>query len=119
MPSYPVSRNRPGEAPKRPLEELPRPLGLTVQDLTPEVLEKSGLKDPTGVVITKVAPGSEAADKGLREGYVIQEVNRRPVRGEQQFKEAVAAALQEGRRLLLLVTNGRVSQYLVLNPTTE
>jgi serine protease Do len=107
------------ESPKRPPEELQRPLGLTVRDSTSEVAERAAAKDAAGVVVTKVAPGSEAAQKGLREGHVIKEVNRREVHSEQQFKEAVSRALSEGRRILLLVTDGRVSLYVVLNPTKE
>jgi serine protease Do len=71
------------------------------------------------VIVAKVAPGSEAAQKGLREGYVIKEVNRRQINSEQQFKEAVSTALSEGRRILLLITDGRVSLYVVLNPSQE
>jgi serine protease Do len=107
------------EAPKRPPEELQRPLGLTVGDMTPEVAERLPAQEATGVVVTKVAPGSEAAQKGLREGYVIKEVNRREIRSEQQFKDAVSQALSEGHRVLLLITDGRVSLYVVLNPTRE
>jgi serine protease Do len=107
------------EPPKRPREEPPRRLGLTVQDLTPETMERTGLKEQAGVIIVKVSPGSEAAQKGLREGYVIKEVNRQPIHSEQQFKEAVSRALREGRRLLLLITDGRASLYVVLNPSQE
>jgi serine protease Do len=107
------------EPPKPPSEKPPRALGLTVQDLTPEAMERSGLKEAKGVIITKVAPGSEAAEKGLRENYVIQEINRRAVENEQQFKEVVTQALGEKRQILLLITNGRVSQYLVLHPSTQ
>jgi serine protease Do len=87
--------------------------------MTPEVAERLPAQEATGVVVTKVAPGSEAAQKGLREGYVIKEVNRREIRSEQQFKDAVSQALSEGHRVLLLITDGRVSLYVVLNPTRE
>ncbi len=107
------------EPAKRPAEEPQRRLGLAVQDLTPEAAERAKIQGQTGVIITKVAPGSEAAQRGLREGYVIKEVNRRQVQSEQQFKEAVSTALSEGRRLLLLITDGRVSMYVVLNASQE
>ncbi len=118
-PSPEELRGQRREPAKRPPEEPQRRLGLTVQDLTPETAERVKIKEQTGVVIAKVSPGSEAAQKGLREGYVIKEVNRRQVNSEQQFKEAVSAALSEGRRLLLLVTDGRASVYVVLNPSQE
>ncbi len=118
-PSAEELRGEPREKPTRPPEEPPRRLGLTVQDLTPEAAERAGIRGQTGARIAKVSPGSEAAQKGLREGYVIQEVNRRQINSEQDFKEAVAAALSAGRRLLLLITDGRVSLYVVLNPSQE
>jgi len=118
-PSADELRGERREKPKRLPEEPQRRLGLTVQDLTPETAERAKIKEQTGVIITKVSPGSEAAQKGLREGYVIKEVNRRPVHSEQQFKEAVSTALREGRRILLLITDGRVSLYVVLNPSQE
>jgi len=97
-------RGRPEEA---------RPLGLGVQELTPELAEQYGLDNQAGVVITRVTPGSEAAEKGLRAGYVIREVNRKPVKSVAEFEDAVAAALAKGRALLL-VTDGQTSQYVVL-----
>jgi len=100
------------EPQRRPLEQSQR-LGLTVQDLTPELAEQYRLKDQTGVIITRVAPGSEAAEKGLRAGYVVREVNRRPVNNVQEFRDAVAAASSKGRALLL-ITDGQASQYVVL-----
>jgi len=131
-PSAEELRGQRREPAKRPPEEPQRRLGLTVQDLAPQTAEGAEIKESsqsqrsaigspeqTGVRIAKVAPGSEAAQKGLREGYIIKEVNRRPVKSEPQFKEAVAAALREGRRILLLITDGRVSLYVVLNPTQE
>jgi serine protease Do len=84
-----------------------------VQDLTPELAERYGLQDQAGVVITRVAPGSEAAEKGLRPGYVIREVNRQPVHSVTEFKDVVAAASAKGRALLL-ISDGQTSQYVVL-----
>jgi serine protease Do len=104
-----VSRQR--ERRGRPEET--RPLGLAVQDLTAELAERYGLDDQAGVVITRVTPGSEAAEKGLRAGYIIREVNRRPVNSVAEFKDAVAAAAARGRALLL-ITDGQASQYVVL-----
>jgi serine protease Do len=113
-------RGRKREPPQRPVEELPRPLGLTVRDLTSQIAERGAASErQAGVVVAKVQPGSEAAQKGLHEGYVIKEVNRQEVHSEQQFKEAVTNALAEGHRILLLITDGRVSVYVVLNPTAE
>jgi serine protease Do len=100
------------EPAKRSPEQSQR-LGLVVQDLAPELAERYKLKDQIGVIITRVVPGSEAAEKGLRAGYVIKEVNRQPVNNVTEFKDAVAAASAKGRALLL-VSDGQASQYVVL-----
>jgi len=71
------------------------------------------------LLITRVAPGSEAAEKGLRAGYLILEVNRRPVADAGEYRRAVSQAISDNRRVLLLVSNGQVSQYVVLNPSRE
>jgi serine protease Do len=74
---------------------------ITVENLTPEVARELHLSPRTkGVVVTGVNPGSKAAESGLREGDVIQEVNRRPVESEQQFE---AAMRRSGDSALLLV----------------
>jgi serine protease Do len=101
------------QEPQRHSQEQSQHLGLVVQELTPELAEQYGLDNQAGVVITRVTPGSEAAEKGLRAGYVIREVNRQPVNSVAEFKDAVAAASAKGRALLL-VTDGQTSQYVVL-----
>ena len=102
-----------------PQEEEPQRLGLTVRDITSEMAQRFGYEGQEGVIITRVAPGSEAAEKGLRAGYVIREVNRQPVSNVEQYSKAVSEAIGKNRRILLLITNGQVSQYVVLNPTKE
>jgi len=113
-PSLDELRGRQRDRKPPPQDESERGLGLTVWDLTPDLAERFGLSDQTGVIIMKVTAGSEAAEKGLREGHVIWEVNRREVHNVQQFKEMVSQAVSGGRRILLLVTDGRASRYVVL-----
>jgi len=117
-PSAQELRGQPRE-PSRPQDEAQQRLGLSVRDLTPEEAERFGFEEQAGVIITKVVPGSEAAEKGLRAGYVIRGVNRQEISSAQQFKEAVSQSLREGRRILLLITDGQVSQYVVLSPSSQ
>ncbi len=67
-------------------------LGITVQELTPEIARDLGLKRETGVVVTSVEPGSSAADAGIRTGDVIQEVNRKSVKDVEDFSQKIAQA---------------------------
>ena len=62
-------------------------LGIAVQDLTPEMAQGLGLKQATGVVVTRVEPGSPAAEAGLQTGDVIREVNRKPVKNAEVLVE--------------------------------
>src|ERR1041385_2783721 len=81
-------------------------LGLTVQNLTPEIAESLGLDPSTkGVVVGMVAPGSPADEAQLRRGDVILEVNRKPVKDATSFHSAAKAA-EKGKSLLLLVKRG-------------
>jgi serine protease Do len=54
-------------------------LGVTVQDLNQSLADSFGMKRVEGALISNVAPGSAAADAGLKSGDVITEVNGEPV----------------------------------------
>jgi serine protease Do len=45
-----------------------KPLGITVQNITPEIVRDLGLETTTGVVVTGVDPGSPGANAGMRRG---------------------------------------------------
>ncbi len=77
-------------------------LGITVQNLTPEIARELGLKKETGVVVTHVEPESPAADAGIRTGDVIQEINRKPVKNVDDFVQKVEKAKNQDNILLLL-----------------
>jgi serine protease Do len=88
-------------------------LGLTVQPLTPELAQQLGYVGESGVVVSRVAPGSVAAEAGIRPGTLIQEVNRTPVKDPNEFRKAVARTPKDGN-VLLLVRQGDTTIYLAL-----
>ena len=94
-------------------------LGLSVQDLTPELAERLGL-NPTeqGVVVSQVTPGSSADDAGIQPGDVIKQVNRINIRNVNEYNKAVAAA-GKGENLLLLVRRNGGNFFVVLNPASK
>lgn len=88
-------------------------LGIELQNLTPELAKKLNTAQDSGVLIAQVKPDSVAHQAGLKAGFIIQEVNRQPVRDIPSFQEAVQASdLEEG--ILLLVASQKGSRYTIL-----
>lgn len=82
-------------------------LGLSVQPITPEIARRFDLKDTEGVVVTRVNPGSPAAAKGIKNGDIIKEVNRKKIKDIKEYKEAIKAVSKDDTVLLLVVSGGR------------
>jgi serine protease Do len=68
-------------------------IGITVEELTPVLRKGYSIgKDIEGVVLTHVKNVSAAADAGLREGDVVQEVNGKPVATVDGFRAELKKA---------------------------
>lgn len=65
-------------------------LGVTIQNLTPELANSFGLDDDNGAVITEVAPGSAADKAGIEPGDIITEVNGKKVLNGSDLRVKVA-----------------------------
>jgi serine protease Do len=87
--------------------------GLRVQDLTPDLAARLGVEDEKGVVITGIAPGSPAAEAGLRREDVILEVDKEQVADADELNDKLAAA-EDGA--LLLVRRGDATVFVPLKP---
>ncbi|MFQ5950292.1 MAG: Do family serine endopeptidase [Nitrospiria bacterium] len=90
-------------------------LGLNVEDLTPEIAEKFKIKGDKGAIITKVEPESAAEAEGLREGDLINEVNREQVNNAEDFHKAMRKTKKE-EAVLLRVTRENRAFFIVLKP---
>jgi serine protease Do len=89
-------------------------LGLTVQNMTPELASKFGHEeDSEGVLVASVDAGSSARKAGLIPGMLIVEVNQEPVKNTSDFSKALKKWNGEDG-LLLLVEQKGMRQYLVL-----
>ncbi|QND47520.1 Do family serine endopeptidase [Rhizobium lusitanum] len=74
-------------------------LGMKLATLNAENRKSFGIADSVdGVVITEVAPGSAAAEKGLKPGDVVVEVAQEFVQSPTAASEKVASLKREGRR---------------------
>jgi len=88
--------------------------GLSVTDLTPDVVAELQLPRTTrGVVVSRVTPGSAASEAGLRRGDVITQVDRRPVASVRDFEAAVG---RNRGTVLLLVNRGGGSIFVPVEP---
>jgi serine protease Do len=90
-------------------------LGITVQNLTPEIAKGLGLKKDTGEVVTSVEPGSPAANAGIQTGDVIQEVNRKPVKNVEDFVQKVEKAKDQDN-ILLFLQRGQNNLFAAVTP---
>ena len=90
-------------------------MGLTLVPLTPELARRSNLPATVrGVVISAVDPSSDAAEKGIRPGFLIMSVNQVAVTQPAEVAAAVEAARRANRRsVLLLVKSGATPEAFV------
>ncbi|MDQ6760846.1 MAG: DegQ family serine endoprotease [Acidobacteriota bacterium] len=87
--------------------------GVSVQALNSDIRQQLQIPEGTkGVIITDLEDDSPAAQAGLRQGDVIEQVNRKPVTTVQQFNAAVKQG--NGDTTLLLVKRGQGTQFVVI-----
>jgi serine protease Do len=92
-----------------------KPLGMTVQNITPEIAKALGLKNETGVVVASVVPGSPAAKADIRSGDVIRQVNKKPVKDVEDFKSKIENSKGQ-ETILLLIQRGENTLFAALTP---
>jgi serine protease Do len=90
-------------------------LGIGLQELTPELARRLGVKDDNGVVVTEVKPDSPAAQAGLASGDVIREVNRLPVRALEDVEKGMNRGGTEAKQVLLRVERDGNQRYVVVD----
>jgi serine protease Do len=93
-------------------------MGLGLASLTPDARKTFNLSEATtGVLITKVDPNSDAADKGLQPGDVVQRVGGRMVHTPAEVQSGVAEAQKGGRKsvLLLVASNQGGSRFVAVD----
>ncbi len=96
-----VRSSRVGGRVKRPW------LGVSLQNVTPELAESFRLPRPRGALITGLRPKGPLARAGLRTGDVIVEVDGKPVQSPQELRYRIATKALGGRAMLGYFRNGR------------
>ena len=89
--------------------------GISVQPLSAETAQRYGLDaNDEGLLVTRVDPAGNAAEAGIRQGDLIQEVNRQPVKTAAEFSAAIQKS--GARPALVLVKRRNAVIYLTLKP---
>ena len=90
--------------------------GVAVADVTDDIRTALNLpKDIHGAVIAEVDADSPAGKAGLREGDIIQEVNKQPVKNAKDLV-AVNRKLRPNEKILIRVYSQGRSGYVALEP---
>lgn len=86
-------------------------LGLTIGPITAETRERFSLRpESRGVVITEVSPGSPAAERELRPGDVIVEVQQERVNSPAEVQARLEALRRQNRATALLLIESAQGQ---------
>jgi serine protease Do len=89
-------------------------LGVSLAPVTPEIARQLGIAaEEGGVVVAEVVDGGPAQRAGIRQGDVIVELNRQPVKKVEDVAGAVAK-MKEGDMALLRVRRGENALYLAV-----
>ena len=82
-------------------------LGVTIQDLTPELADAFGVERQRGVVITQVVEDSAAEKAGLKSGDVVTAVDGRPVNRAADLRNKVGMAPVGEKVTLSILRDGK------------
>ncbi len=95
-------------------------LGVTVQEITPEIAEAMELESSQGVLIADVIKGSPAAEAGIRQGDVVVSINGKEVNDPSALQFLVSeiapstrvpvTVIRDGDRKTVTVTIGDLSE---------
>jgi Do/DeqQ family serine protease len=86
-------------------------LGLTIQQVTPDLAASLGLPNVRGALVSSVQPGSPAESAGLKRGDVITAINGAPVSDSNSLRNQIART-QPGTEVALTITRDNREQQL-------
>jgi Do/DeqQ family serine protease len=85
-------------------------LGITVQKVTSEVVEKLKLREQRGILVAQVQPGSAADRAGIRQGDIVTAFNGTTVNEPNVFRNLVAGTAPGTEVTLTIQRDGREQQ---------
>lgn len=86
-------------------EKINQKLGLTIQEITPELAKTLGIEDQKGLIVSDVERDSPAAAAGIKRGEIILEVNQKAIENIKEFKDILSQTKTDDNILLLTKTD--------------
>jgi Do/DeqQ family serine protease len=91
-------------------------LGISAQDLTPEMMEHFKVKEKDGVLVGQVYPGTGAEKAGLASGDIIKSVDDKPVKNVNELVREILKKKVGQKVKLSLIRDGKT---MMLDVTTS
>ncbi|MFA4915993.1 MAG: DegQ family serine endoprotease [Syntrophales bacterium] len=88
-------------------------LGMTVQEITPEIARHLGVSSKTGVVVAEVQEGSPADEVGIRSGDIILQVNKVKISSLKDYLREISKK-QATQSILFLIKRGKATFFVPL-----
>ncbi len=114
--SFPVTiAEMEGEAAARGSEsEATKGVGLTVQDITPDIARRFDIGNLKGVLVSAVEDNSPAENAGFRQGDIIRQINGKPVPNVEEFAKLMKKHKGD-KTIRFLVERGEIRLILALS----
>ena len=88
-------------------------LGMSIEELTPELARQYGVSDTSGLIIVQVDSNSPAGEAGLRAGDIILEVDKDRVKDIKQYNRKIEG-YKAGDTILFLIKSEGSTAYRTL-----
>jgi serine protease Do len=88
-------------------------MGVTLQNVTPDLAPQFGLKEPHGAIVGDVTPGAPGAKAGLKSGDVITAIDGKKVEGSDDLTMDVVSHTPGSTVSLDVVRNGQPTKISV------
>jgi serine protease Do len=88
-------------------------LGMTVEEISPELAKNFGLSETSGLIVVQVEEGSPAAESGIKPGDIILELDQVPMKELAQFEKKIET-YKAGDTILVLLKRRGATLYLTL-----
>jgi serine protease Do len=94
-------------------QQMGEAFGMTVQEITPQIVQHLGLAIKKGLIVVDVTEGSIAEEVGLQPQDIILEVNKVRVTAMKDYQREMTKAGKKGS-ITLLIRRGKASFYVPL-----